>query len=102
MSLDLTTEEQQHVRVALRYLRVRFGGWANLAKALRFKDTTLSNVASGRAVTATMAVRMARLVKVGIDDMIGGTYPPKGSCPLCGHGAGSDNTNGVPSSGGQA
>jgi hypothetical protein len=83
-ALDLTANEQQHVRVALRFLHVRFGGWLALGKALKFKDTTLSNVASGRPVTASLAIRVARLVKVGVDELLGGSYPPPGSCPLCG------------------
>ncbi len=83
---DLTNQEQHHVRVALRFLRVKFGTWATLGKAIRFKDTTLSAVASGHKVVSPMlVVRVARLVKVGLDDLLAGGYPPKGSCPLCGH-----------------
>jgi hypothetical protein len=84
---DLTSQEQHHVRVALRFLHVKFGTWATLGKAIRFKDTTLANVAGGhKAVSPMMLVRVARLVKVGLDDLLAGKYPPKGMCPLCGHG----------------
>jgi hypothetical protein len=82
---DLTADEQGHVRTALRFLRARCGGWAPLAKALRFKDTTLSNVASGRTVGASMAVRVARLGGVTVDDVLTGRFPSPGTCPHCGH-----------------
>jgi hypothetical protein len=34
---DLTRKEQEHVRAAIRFLRVRIGTWETVAKALRFK-----------------------------------------------------------------
>jgi hypothetical protein len=81
----LTTEEQAHVRAALRFLRARCGGWAPLAKVLRFKRTTLGRVANGRTVSASVAFRVARLAKVGVDDVLAGRFPPAGACPYCGH-----------------
>jgi hypothetical protein len=38
----------------------------------------------------TMAFRVARLAGVGVDDILTGKYPPPGTCPLCGHHAGSE------------
>lgn len=87
LGCDLTTQEQNNVRVALRYLRLRFGGWLPLSKALRFKDTTLANAANGRVVTAALAFRIARLVDVGVDDLLGGKFPVPGVCPYCNHDA---------------
>ncbi len=86
----ISTKEQQHVRVALRFLRVRFGGWAALGKALKSGEETLSAVASKRPVSASLAFRVARLVDVGIDDLLAGAFPPAGSCPLCGANAGAE------------
>jgi hypothetical protein len=86
LASDLSAAEQQCVRVALKFLRVRFRGWSSLSKALRVKDTTLSKIASGGTVTTSIAVRTARLVRVGIDDLLVGKWPPAGSCPLCGSG----------------
>jgi hypothetical protein len=83
---DLTATEQHRVRVALRFLRVKFGGWAGLAKALKSGEVMLSAVASKRPVSASLAFRVARLTGVGIDDLLAGKFPPPGSCPLCGHG----------------
>jgi hypothetical protein len=80
---DLTAQEQAHVRVALRFLRARWGTWATLARALKFKDTTLANVSGGhKAVSASVAVRVARFAEVGVDDILGGKFPPR--CTHCG------------------
>ena len=83
---DLTKEEQTNVRAALRFLRVRCGGWEPLAKALRVGETTLTNVnLCKRTVTPILAFRVARFVKIGVDDLLTGKYPPAGACPHCGH-----------------
>lgn len=82
---DLTVEEQTHVRTALKFLRSRCGGWAPLAKALHFKNTTVANVANGRSVSAALAFRVARLGRVTVDDVLAGRFPAPGTCPHCGH-----------------
>lgn len=83
---DLTRDEQTKVRTALRFLHLRFGGWLPLGKALGQKETTLSNVSAGRAaVTPRLAFRIARLVKIGIDDLLLGKFPHPNACPYCGH-----------------
>lgn len=82
---DLTTQEQDHVRAALRFLRARFGGWQHVATALRFKVVTVQKVGTGLPVSASMAVRVARLASVGLDALLAGEYPPAGACPTCGH-----------------
>jgi hypothetical protein len=53
---DLTAEEQKNVRAAVRFLRVRCGGWVPLTKVLRFTRSTLQKDA-----------------------------PTPGVCPHCGH-----------------
>ncbi len=83
---DLTATEQTHVRTALKFLRLRCGTWAVAAKALRFGESTLSNIAAGRKVAAPLvAFRVARLAMVSVDDVLTGKYPPEGTCPHCGH-----------------
>jgi hypothetical protein len=82
---DLTTTEQANVRVALRFLRARCGGWQPLAKVLLSQEVTIRHIAGGKPVSASIAVRIARFVKVGIDDLLAGKYPPEGACPYCGH-----------------
>jgi hypothetical protein len=82
---DLTAKEQDNVRVALRFLRARCGTWATLAKALCAERLGLARVAAGRyAASASLAVRVARLAKVGVDDVLTGRFPPPGICPHCG------------------
>lgn len=82
---DLTTAEQANVRAALRFLRMRCGGWAPLARALRFKATYLAKIGTERAPSASMAFRVARLAEVGVDELLAGKYPAAGTCPHCGH-----------------
>jgi hypothetical protein len=82
---DLTTQEEAHVRAALHFLRLRFGGWASLAKTLKFTEKTLGNVANRQTVSASMAMRIAKLVNVGVDDLLAGKFPSPGTCPYCGH-----------------
>jgi hypothetical protein len=82
---DLDEKEQGHVRTALRYLRRRAGGWTPVADALGYKYDSVEKVArGGRAVTAGMALRVARLLGAGVDDLLGGRFLP-GACPRCGH-----------------
>jgi hypothetical protein len=83
---DLTTQEQTNIRTALKFLRGRFGTWELVAKALRFGDSTVGNVIHGHnAASVVVAFRIARLVKVPVDDVISGKFPAPGTCPHCGH-----------------
>jgi hypothetical protein len=62
------------------------GGWAPVSKMLRFKDTSLSAIATGhKPVSTTLVLRIAKFVKVGVDDLLTGTFPAPGACPMCGH-----------------
>lgn len=84
---DLTAEEQGHVRTAMRFLRTRAGSWAALAGVLRFKETYLCDVANERAnatASASLAVRIAKLAQVGVDDVLTGRFPDPRACPHCG------------------
>jgi transcriptional regulator with XRE-family HTH domain len=84
---DLTQEEQDRVRVAIRFLRIRFGKAMLLANALGFKASTVRRVLEGRdMVSPTMVLRVARLAGVPFDDVVTGRYPVKGMCPHCGRG----------------
>jgi hypothetical protein len=86
IGLDLTTAEQEHVRAALRFLRVRGGGWKALAPALGFAKRTVINVKKGaKNVSPNMAFRVARLAGISVDDLLAGKFPPPGACPHCGH-----------------
>ena len=84
---ELTPKEQRSVRTTLLFLRVRSGGaWAPVAKALHVQEDTLAKVAYGRrAVTGRLAIRVARLIDVGIDDLLAGRHMSSRVCPHCGH-----------------
>lgn len=83
---DLDETEQKNVRATLSYLRGMLGGGLGaLAKTLRFTPETVGRVIKGTdAVTASMAIRVARLLDASVDDLLAGRYRP-GACPKCGH-----------------
>jgi hypothetical protein len=57
-----------------------------MAKSLRCQTDSLRKALSGHdVVSASLALRMARLAQVGVDDMLAGKYPIKGMCPHCGN-----------------
>jgi hypothetical protein len=81
--LSLTATEQQHVRVALRYLRQQVGGWDQVAKVLGIES--INKIGQGRPVTEQVAFRVARFCRVPVDDVVAGRFPGKPTCPHCGH-----------------
>ena len=82
---DLTAEEQKNVIEAIKVMRIRLGNTELLAKALRFKMDSLRAVIHGHdAVSALMVLRVARLIGIGLDDLLAGKYPVPGMCPHCG------------------
>jgi hypothetical protein len=82
----LTQEEQGNVRAALKFLRLRFGTVALVGAALKLRPDMISETLTGRkSVSAELALRIARLVQVGIDDLLAGKYPLPGACPFCGN-----------------
>ncbi|MBI4021013.1 MAG: SWIM zinc finger family protein [Candidatus Aenigmarchaeota archaeon] len=85
---DLTTDEQDRVRVALRSLRTRYRGQDNLEKALRIGSGSLHKPLSGHTVSASIAVRVARLAGTSVDSILAGEWPPPGMCHHCGRGPG--------------
>lgn len=87
-TLDLMVEEQEHVRAALHFLKVKLGTCKSLAKVLHFEETTLLNAWNAkRTVTANMAFRIAPLVGVGvgIDDLLAGKWLEANTCPRRGY-----------------
>jgi len=84
---DLTDKEQRSVRTTLLFLRVRAGGaWEPVAKALHVEEDTIAKVAHGkRPVTARLALRVARVIEVSVDDLLAGRHMSSRVCPHCGH-----------------
>jgi transcriptional regulator with XRE-family HTH domain len=85
--VNLTAQEQQHVRTAIRFLRARIGDLETLAKALHCQDDSLSKILRGsRGVTPSLAFMVARFAGVSFDTLIGGHgVPSGGTCARCGH-----------------
>jgi len=81
---DLSAEEQVHVRTALRVLRVRCNSWAPIAKAMGVTPANLRQIVAGRNVSARMAFRLARFVKLGVGELVAGKFAPANTCPHCG------------------
>ena len=83
---DLDEKEQDHVRATLRYLHNQMGGWTPMSKALGFTPATLKQATClrGRSISASMALRVARLIDVAMDDLLAGRHRP-GACSKCGH-----------------
>jgi hypothetical protein len=83
---DLTAKEQRAVRATLHVLRLRVGSWQPLGKALRYQPDSVSKVAAGgAAVTATLALRVARHLGISMEALLDGKGVPPGTCPHCGH-----------------
>jgi hypothetical protein len=83
-STDLTPAEQENVRVALRFLARRHGDLSKLAKAMRADRTAVQRASGGRAVSAGIALRAARVAGVSVEDVLAGRFPVPGTCPHCG------------------
>lgn len=81
---DLTAQEQSNVRAALRFLRTRSGGYVPLSKAIGMQEKTMQPMARRVPPSAGLAVRLARLAGVPVDDVLCGRYPAPGTCPHCG------------------
>jgi hypothetical protein len=82
---DLTLTEQKHVRIALLVLWRRVGGRQALAKMLRYQLNTIERATNGRReVSAVMAFRVARLMGVPLDDLLGGKITSGDVCQHCG------------------
>jgi hypothetical protein len=84
--LGLAAEEQDHVRRALRALRVRYRNWKNVARALGVPMKSLERTLTGkdRPVAPGLAIKAARVAGVPVDDVLRGLVPRAGVCPACG------------------
>lgn len=81
----LTADEQNNVRTALKFLRLRFGTVALVGSALKLRPDMISEMLSGRkSVNAETTLRLARFAQIGLDDLLAGKYPVPGTCPHCG------------------
>jgi hypothetical protein len=81
---DLTVQEQERVRLAIRFVRLKIGA-AAFARAVKSNPLTVRRVLGGGEVGASLAFRVARLAGVSIGDLLAGAFPPAGTCPKCGY-----------------
>lgn len=80
---DLTLDEQEHVRHALRFIHKQCGEWAVVAKAIKIRKKTLAGLMSRDNVSVRVAFAVSRLLKISLDDLLAGNFTPA-TCPHCG------------------
>jgi hypothetical protein len=82
----LSPDQQEHVINALYFLRVKFENWKPVARLLGFEEASLADVrAKRRSVSTNLAFRLAKVIGIGIDDLLAGKWPEPGMCPRCGY-----------------
>ena len=86
MTILVAREERCKVRKALRFMRTRLGGSAELAAALRVKPELVGKCCgASRAPSAGLAIRLARVAGVTVEAvLLSAEFPPLGVCPHCG------------------
>lgn len=81
----LSADEVANVLAAMRVLHGRHGTWKGVAQAMGLSKRTVTRFASGEAVpTAGMAIKVARLAGVTVDDVLSGEFAKPRVCPTCG------------------
>lgn len=83
---ELTTVEQDHVRAAIRVLKVRDGGFALLAARMEVTQDHIRKALAGqRSIGAMTAIRVAQSAGVSLDEILTGAFPGPTACRHCGH-----------------
>lgn len=73
------------MRRAIAALKVRHGSLNALARAIGVDSTYLNLMFNGRRrVHPGLAIQLAPLAGVTVDDILRGKFPAEGSCPYCG------------------
>ena len=82
----LSPEEEAAVRLALNVLRTQHGGeWKAVAAALRSNKRTITKLMCfERRITATYALRIARLLREPLASVQTGAFMANHQCPSCG------------------
>jgi len=82
---ELSEGEQANVLAAAAKLRAQCGSWQDLADAMGVNRLTMYAACTGRkAPCAGLALRLARLAKVPVEDVLGGVFARPGCCAMCG------------------
>jgi DNA-binding XRE family transcriptional regulator len=82
---DLSLDEQKNVRAYLQMLRVRFGNWRTVERALPVSHSSMNDILQGRSeVSVTIAFRIAKMLDVSLHHVLAGTALSPGTCKHCG------------------
>lgn len=82
---ELTLAEQHNERAMVLRLRAEYLSWKALAAALGVNRVTLVRAQPGKqAPTVGLALRVARLIGVSTDDVLGGASARAERCLMCG------------------
>lgn len=82
----LAPDEEASVRLALEVLRAQHAGsWKAVAAALKSNKRTLTKLLCfERRITATYALRVARLLGEPLGNILSGAFKANHECPTCG------------------
>lgn len=81
----LLPEEEARVRLALEVLRAHYGQWKDVARELKSNKRTLTKLLCfERRITATYALRVARLIGEPLGEILSGAFQGRHECPTCG------------------
>ena len=81
---ELTDQERQHVKQALRLLCVRHGGNEAVARAMDISEHMIERATSRRSRPSPgLAIAVARLAEMPVEALLSGE-PVPGRCPTCG------------------
>jgi hypothetical protein len=80
---QLTPEEQACTLVALKFMVAKVGSRAELAFKMGVDRTALRRALKGKP-SIGMALDLARVAGVTVDDVITGNFPAAGACAMCG------------------
>lgn len=76
---------RKRVRRAMEFLRLRYGNWTGVAKAMGYHRVTIERVLNlRRTATTAFALRVAKKLGVTLGDVLSGARPKAGECPMCG------------------
>jgi len=81
----LTPAEQANVLALAKELRARYRSWKAFAQAVGVRGLTLYRACTGiQAPCAGLALRLARVAGVTVEEVLAGVFARPGCCPMCG------------------
>lgn len=81
----LDDEQTVNVGAAMQALKTKLGSWKDLAASIGVSKQTMNRLAHGHTKpSAGLALRLARLAEVPVEDVLSGKYAKAVLCPHCG------------------